>query len=75
MAFAHLLPKLFLLLFAAWGLGRLALRLGFPMLLGEILAGVLLGPPFSEWFPTPLPGPLRGLAFGHLCPESKPPLT
>ncbi|OAQ21790.1 cation:proton antiporter [Thermosulfurimonas dismutans] len=45
MAFAHLLPKLFLLLFAAWGLGRLALRLGFPMLLGEILAGVLLGPP------------------------------
>jgi len=45
MVFAHLLPKLFLLLFAAWALGRLALRLGFPMLLGEILAGVFLGPP------------------------------
>ncbi|HET6568249.1 MAG TPA: cation:proton antiporter [Rhodothermales bacterium] len=37
--------NLLLVLLAAWAGGRLAARLGYPPVLGELLAGILLGPP------------------------------
>lgn len=37
--------NLFLVLLAAWLGGQLATRLGYPSVLGEILTGILLGPP------------------------------
>ncbi len=37
--------NLFLVLFAAWLAGWLASRLGYPSVLGELIAGVVLGPP------------------------------
>jgi Kef-type K+ transport system membrane component KefB len=40
-----LLISLILILVAAWGLGYLFSRYGLPVMLGELLAGVLLGPP------------------------------
>ncbi|MFO7769169.1 MAG: cation:proton antiporter [bacterium] len=40
----HLLNLLFVLL-AAWAAGTVAERLGYPTILGELLAGILLGPP------------------------------
>ncbi|MGH7476903.1 MAG: cation:proton antiporter [Longimicrobiales bacterium] len=61
-----LLVQIAVLLFAARGLGELASRLGQPAVVGEILAGILLGPSvlgaaapwLSEWvIPTPgVPG-------------------
>ena len=39
------LLNLFLVLLAGWLGGQLALKLGYPTVLGEILAGVILGPP------------------------------
>jgi Kef-type K+ transport system membrane component KefB/mannitol/fructose-specific phosphotransferase system IIA component (Ntr-type) len=47
MAFS-ILNLLFVLL-AAWLAGRLATRLGYPSVLGELLAGILLGPPLLGW--------------------------
>lgn len=35
---------LLLVLVAAWGSGAIAVRLGFPSVLGELLAGIILGP-------------------------------
>jgi Kef-type K+ transport system membrane component KefB/mannitol/fructose-specific phosphotransferase system IIA component (Ntr-type) len=40
----HLL-NLLLVLLAAWAAGSVAERLGYPSILGELLAGILLGPP------------------------------
>ena len=37
--------NLFLVLLAAWAGGQVATRLGYPSVLGELLAGILLGPP------------------------------
>ena len=37
--------NLFLVLLAAWAGGQIANRLGYPSVLGELLAGILLGPP------------------------------
>ena len=37
--------NLFLVLLAAWLGGQLAARLGYPAVLGELLTGILLGPP------------------------------
>ena len=37
--------NLLLVLVAAWVAGRLTTRLGYPAILGEILAGIVLGPP------------------------------
>ena len=37
--------NLLLVLMAAWGAGKLAARVGYPAVLGELLAGILLGPP------------------------------
>lgn len=37
--------NLFLVLLAAWAGGNIATRLGYPSVLGEIVAGILLGPP------------------------------
>jgi Kef-type K+ transport system membrane component KefB len=42
--FALLLFQLFILLSLALGLGELLRRFGHPTVIGEILAGVLLGP-------------------------------
>ncbi len=42
--------NLFLVLLAAWLGGQLALRLGYPSVLGELLAGILLGPPLLGLF-------------------------
>ena len=42
--------NLFLVLLAAWLGGQLASRLGYPSVLGELLAGILLGPPLLGLF-------------------------
>ena len=39
------LLDLLLVLLTAWAAGRLAARLGYPSVLGELLAGIALGPP------------------------------
>ncbi|NNF58355.1 MAG: cation:proton antiporter, partial [Rhodothermaceae bacterium] len=39
------LLNLLIVLFVAWGAGLLASRLGYPAVLGELLVGILLGPP------------------------------
>lgn len=40
-----LIIKLLLILVVAWVLGELFARLGLPVMLGELLAGIILGPP------------------------------
>lgn len=39
------LVNLLLVLVAAWTAGRLAMRAGYPAVLGELIAGIVLGPP------------------------------
>ncbi|MFC6962586.1 hypothetical protein ACFQL7_08290 [Halocatena marina] len=39
-----LFAELFLLLFTARGLGEVAKRMGLPSVLGELLAGIVIGP-------------------------------
>ncbi len=41
----HLIIDLVLILTAAWFLGRVFARFGLPVVLGELLAGLILGPP------------------------------
>lgn len=41
--------NLFLVLFVAFAAGRVAERLGYPAVLGEIVAGIVLGPPLLGW--------------------------
>jgi Kef-type K+ transport system membrane component KefB len=41
----HLIINLILILTAAWFLGRVFARFGLPVVLGELLAGIILGPP------------------------------
>ncbi len=44
--------NLLLIMAAALGGGMLAKRLGYPSILGELLAGILLGPPLLGWLPS-----------------------
>ncbi len=44
-----LIVSLLLILTAAWGLGYLFSRVGLPLMLGELLAGLILGPPLLGW--------------------------
>ena len=41
----HLIVNLVLILTVAWFMGRVFARLGLPVVLGELLAGLILGPP------------------------------
>jgi Kef-type K+ transport system membrane component KefB len=41
----HLIVNLILILTVAWFLGRVFARFGLPVILGELLAGLILGPP------------------------------
>jgi Kef-type K+ transport system membrane component KefB len=41
----NLIINLLLILTAAWALGALSVRIGLPVMLGELIAGLLLGPP------------------------------
>ncbi|MGR3301486.1 MAG: cation:proton antiporter [Candidatus Scalindua sp.] len=41
----HLIVNLILILTVAWFLGRVFARFGLPVVLGELLAGLILGPP------------------------------
>ena len=41
--------NLLLVLLVAWVAGLLASRLGYPSVLGELLAGIVLGPPLLGW--------------------------
>ncbi|MHC4308099.1 MAG: cation:proton antiporter [Planctomycetota bacterium] len=41
----HLIVNLILILTVAWFLGRVFARFGLPVVLGELLAGIILGPP------------------------------
>lgn len=41
----HLIVNLILILTTAWFLGRVFARFGLPVVLGELLAGLILGPP------------------------------
>ncbi|MFO7947986.1 MAG: cation:proton antiporter [Armatimonadota bacterium] len=43
------IENLLLVLLAAWGAGQLARRVGYPPVLGELIAGLLLGPPLLGW--------------------------
>ncbi len=43
------LLNLLLVLVAAWSAGRLATRVGYPAVLGELLAGIVLGPALLGW--------------------------
>ncbi len=43
------LVHLLMILLAAWGSGLLAVRLGFPAILGELAAGVVFGPALLGW--------------------------
>lgn len=43
------LIHLLMILLAAWGSGLLAVRLGFPAILGELAAGVVFGPALLGW--------------------------
>jgi Kef-type K+ transport system membrane component KefB/mannitol/fructose-specific phosphotransferase system IIA component (Ntr-type) len=43
------LIHLLMILLAAWGGGLLAVRLGFPAILGELAAGVVFGPALLGW--------------------------
>ena len=45
----HLLVSMLLILTAAWGLGYIFSRLGLPLMLGELVAGLILGPPLLGW--------------------------
>ena len=51
----HLITSLLLILAVAWALGYLFSRAGLPLMLGELLAGIILGPPLLGWV-TPTPG-------------------
>ncbi len=42
---SNLIINLFLILTVAWMLGILFSRMGLPAMLGELMAGVILGPP------------------------------
>ncbi|MFQ5466176.1 MAG: cation:proton antiporter, partial [Thermodesulfobacteriota bacterium] len=42
---SQLITTLILILTVAWVLGRLFARFGLPVILGELLAGLILGPP------------------------------
>ncbi len=44
------LLNLVLILIAAWTGGSLATRLGYPAVLGELLVGIVCGPPLLGWF-------------------------
>lgn len=39
------IANLLLVLFVAWAAGRLSARMGYPSVLGELIAGILMGPP------------------------------
>ncbi len=41
----HLIVNLILILTVAWFMGRVFARFGLPVVLGELLAGIILGPP------------------------------
>ncbi len=41
--------NLLLVLIVAWVAGRVASRFGYPTVLGELLAGIVLGPPLLGW--------------------------
>jgi len=45
--------KTIIFLAVAWVLGNLSLLLGMPSLVGEIVAGFLLGPPLADFVPLP----------------------
>jgi len=52
---SQFITSLLLILTAAWGLGYVFSRMGLPLMLGELLAGLILGPPLLVWV-TPTPG-------------------
>ena len=41
----QLIINLLLILVVAWFIGGIFARFGFPVMLGELLAGIILGPP------------------------------
>ena len=45
----QLITSLLLILVVAWALGSLFARYGLPFVLGELLAGILIGPPILGW--------------------------
>ena len=45
----HLMVSMLLILTVAWGLGYIFSRFGLPLILGELLAGLILGPPVLGW--------------------------
>jgi Kef-type K+ transport system membrane component KefB len=55
----QLMLSLLFILMTAWGIGSLFARYGLPFVLGELLAGVLIGPP------PPAPGSHRALTLNR----------
>ena len=46
---AQLITSILLILASAWLLGNIFARLGLPQIMGELLAGLILGPPILGW--------------------------
>jgi Kef-type K+ transport system membrane component KefB len=49
----HTTDKVIVFIFVAWLLGTLSIYIGLPSLVGEIMAGFLLGPPLADFVPFP----------------------
>ncbi len=45
------MAKLLIVLAVAWCAGVISSRIGYPAMLGELMAGILLGPPLLGWLP------------------------
>ena len=41
--------NLFLVVLVSWFSGALVMRLGYPHVLGELLGGIIFGPPLLGW--------------------------
>lgn len=45
----ELMISVLLILAASWLLGQIFSRLGLPMMIGQLVAGLILGPPLLGW--------------------------
>ena len=65
----NLLVGVCLFLFSVWGSGRLFRRLTLPSILGEFLAGILLGPQFLDVVPFSSDGTCDTILFDAAAPS------
>ena len=46
------MASLLIVLIIAWAAGVISNKLGYPSMLGELMAGIVLGPPLLEMLPA-----------------------